>query len=81
LHPWIPEHAIFIRGELAKLEVTDPTAAASFKQFYEEKMDKYESEQPKEPEPVEVEKKEEQPEVVEVEKKKPGRKPKSLSQL
>lgn len=45
LHPWIPEHAIFIKGEIAKLEVTDPTAAASFKKFYESKMEKYEAEQ------------------------------------
>lgn len=45
LHPWIPEHKLFILGELAKLEVTDPSAAASFKEFYDKKMEHYEAEQ------------------------------------
>ena len=41
LHPWIPEHEIFIKGELAKLAVTEPKDAASYKAFYDEKMKKY----------------------------------------
>ena len=41
LHPWIPEHDLFIRGEIAKLEVTDPTAASSYGSFYGESMQKY----------------------------------------
>lgn len=48
LHPWIPEHELFIRGEIAKLEVTDPTAAVSFEEFYEQKMETYKQEHPEE---------------------------------
>ncbi len=48
LHPHIPEHALFIRGEIAKLEVVDPSAAASFKAFYDEKLVAYMQEHPQE---------------------------------
>ncbi len=53
LHPWIPEHDLFIKGEIAKLEVTDPSNAESQKKFYAEKMQKYIDEHPEEFPPVE----------------------------
>lgn len=50
LHPWVPEHAVFIKGELAMLEVTDPSAAATYRAFYEQKA----LEAPVEPEKQEL---------------------------
>lgn len=55
LHPWVPEHDLFIRAELAMQEVLDPSAAANFKAFYEQKMVDYlaaqKAEEPKGEEP------------------------------
>ena len=88
LHPWIPEHAIFIKGELAKLDVLDKHDAESFRAFYEEKMEKYREEHPEEFKKEEEEKKKEEVKIEEPkieeelkveEKKAPkkkGRKPK-----
>jgi hypothetical protein len=36
--PWAPEHELFIKGELAKLEVLEPSSAKAFKDFYEKRM-------------------------------------------
>lgn len=48
LHPWLSEHDVFIRGELAKLEVTDPSAAQSHREFYEKKLQEYVNQQKQE---------------------------------
>ena len=77
LHPWLPEHALFIAGELAKLEVVDKTAAVNFREFYEKKMDDYEHENMKAASAVEDKPEPEATEQVEPAKKR-GRKPKSL---
>lgn len=37
----MPEHDIFIRGELAKLEVLEPHDYESFKAFYDQKREEY----------------------------------------
>ncbi len=38
LDPTVPEHNLFIRGQLAMLELTNPGDAANFKAFYDEKL-------------------------------------------
>ncbi len=42
LHPWEPEHALFIAGELAKLKITAPEDYKSKKAFYDQKMKEWE---------------------------------------
>lgn len=45
LHPWIPEHKLFIDGQIAVLGVTDAARGKSFKKAYDEKMATYEAQQ------------------------------------
>lgn len=80
LQPGIPEHDLFIKAEIAKLEILEPHDAETFKEFYDKKHAEFEAlnappvevvtEVP--PLPVEVP----LAAVVLVEKKKRGRKPK-----
>lgn len=69
LMPWIPEHAIFIAGEIAKLEILDPHDAENFRSFYSKTLEDYRTANTPEvqEEPV-VEAKEEPKEVTEVPK-------------
>lgn len=41
LDPSVPEHALFIEGELAKLKVMEPDKAKSHKAFYDKKLADY----------------------------------------
>lgn len=41
LLPWIPEHAVFIAGEIAKLDILDPHDAETFKSFYSKVLEEY----------------------------------------
>ena len=46
LHPWLPEHKVFIDGELAKFTVTDPKYGLELQARYDAKMAKYIAENP-----------------------------------
>lgn len=41
MHPWIPEHKVFIDSEIAKLAFTDKKEAEYLRQVYDNKMAKY----------------------------------------
>ena len=43
LQPAIPEHDVFIKAEIAKLEVLEPKDAESFKEFYGKALKSYEA--------------------------------------
>lgn len=50
LSPWEPEHAKWIKQELASLEIDDPEDAARFRDLYEKRLADYiESQLPAEP--------------------------------
>lgn len=54
LHPWIPEHKIWIEQEIAKLAVVDKTAADTFRADYDKKLAEYKTLNPDPQEQVEV---------------------------
>src|SRR3990167_9441675 len=41
LHPWIPEHSIFIEAQLAQLKILEPKDYEGFKEFYDQKLKNY----------------------------------------
>ena len=41
MHPWIPEHKVFIDSEIAKLAFTDKKEAEYLREVYDKKMAKY----------------------------------------
>lgn len=43
LCPWVPDHALFIKAEIAKLEVLEPHDADSFRAFYDKSLAEYEA--------------------------------------
>lgn len=45
MHPWIPEHKLFIDAQLAMMDVMEPERAESIRKQYEDKMKAYLSEQ------------------------------------
>lgn len=50
LQPWNEEHALFIKGELAKLEVIDKHDFENFKAFYDKLMDEHSKKPVEQPE-------------------------------
>jgi len=44
MHPWIPEHKVFIDSEIAKLAVTDKKESEWLREVYDKKMAKYQEE-------------------------------------